>query len=120
MFQDVAVITFQVMCHILKNYMPDIISAEICGGTAKTSVPVTPLSDTHRKVPSYKPTLLEGDPIVDKPILLSSILHGLAVMTEKFKLKWTECVETICLLALAQEILKHPGIEPKVSISCFR
>lgn len=57
---------------------------------------------------------LEGDPIVDHPILLASLLNALAVMTEKFKLKWQECVETICLLSIAQGILNHPGTLPMV------
>lgn len=59
---------------------------------------------------------LEGDPIIDHPNLLAALLNGLAVMTEKFKLKWQECVETICLLSLAQEILNHPGVIPMVCI----
>lgn len=57
----------------------------------------------------YK-SILGNDPVIDNPILLSSLLDGLAIMTEKFKLKWQECVETICVLSLAQEILNHSGI----------
>lgn len=60
---------------------------------------------------------LEGDPIVDHPTLLLSLLNGLAIMTEKFKLKWQECVETICLLSLGQEILNHSGTLPIVSLN---
>lgn len=59
---------------------------------------------------------LEGEPMIEHSILLASLLNGLAVMTEKFKLKWQECVETICLLSLAQEILNHPGIVSTVYI----
>lgn len=101
-------ITFQALCHVLKSYMPDMWG---CGQTRDCTS-----SDTNSTSPSehprkllYKP-ILDGDPIVDNPILLASLLDGLAVMTEKFKLKWQECVETICVLSLAQEILNHPGI----------
>lgn len=60
---------------------------------------------------------LDGDPINDKTTLLAALLHGLNVFTEKFKLKWRECVETICVLSIAQDILNHPGVEPKVNHS---
>jgi hypothetical protein len=79
-----------------------------------------PSSEINNTSPSEHPrkflykSLLEGDPIVDYPILLASLLDGLAIMTEKFKLKWQECVETICVLSLAQEILNHPGISSMV------
>jgi len=71
-----------------------------------------PSSEHPRKL-FYKP-ILEGDPIVEYPILLASLLDGLAIMTEKFKLKWQECVETICILSVAQEILNHTAILPMV------
>jgi len=106
------VITFQALCYVLKSYMPDIWG---CGETRKCAS-----SDINNTSPSEHPrkflykSILDGDPIVDYPILLASLLDGLAVMTEKFKLKWQECVETICILSLAQEILNHPGILPTV------
>lgn len=64
-------------------------------------------------------TIFDGDPIVDNPLLLSTLLHGLAVMTEKFQFKWPDCVETICVLSLAQGILNHPGALPNVSHQFF-
>lgn len=109
-FQDVAVITFQALCHVLKSYMPDMWG---CGQTRNcASSDINSTSPPPRKF-LYK-SILDGDPIVDYPILLASLLDGLAVMTEKFKLKWQECVETICVLSLAQEILNHSGILPTV------
>lgn len=73
----------------------------------------------HSRKFLYK-SILDGNPIVEYPILLASLLDGLAVMTEKFKLKWQECVETICVLSLAQEILNHPGILPTVKDRCLK
>lgn len=110
-FQDVVVITFQALCHVLKSYMPDMHEeTKTCMSPEANS---TSVSEHPRKL-VYK-SILQGDPIVDNPVLLASLLDGLAIMTEKFKLKWQECVETICVLSLAQEILKHPGILPMVS-----
>lgn len=59
-------------------------------------------------------SFLDGDPINDKKLLLAALLNGLNVFTEKFKLKWQECVETICMLSIAQDILNHPGVDSKV------
>ncbi|KAK2575840.1 hypothetical protein KPH14_007215 [Odynerus spinipes] len=116
MDRDVAVITFQTLCHILKNYLPNKRDEpKICSSSESNK---TTSSDNSRKV-IYK-SILEGDPIVDNPTLLASLLNGLAVMTEKFKLKWQECVETICLLSLAQEILNHPGILPMICVKALK
>lgn len=104
------------MCHILKNYLPDLREAtKLC--SLSESNKATP-SDNSRKT-AYK-SILEGDPIVDNPVLLASLLNGLAVMTEKFKLKWQECVETICLLSLAHGILNHPGILPMICVKALK
>ncbi|KAI4492015.1 hypothetical protein M0802_010140 [Mischocyttarus mexicanus] len=116
MDRDVAVITFQTLCHILKNYLPNLRDGtKICSSSVSDN---TGLPDNSRKM-IYK-SILEGDPIVDNPILLASLLNGLAVMTEKFKLKWQECVETICLLSLAQGILNHPGILPMLCVKALK
>ncbi|XP_035721549.1 uncharacterized protein LOC118441356 isoform X4 [Vespa mandarinia] len=116
MDRDVAVITFQTLCHILKNYLPDLRDGtKICSSSESNK---TGLPDNSRKI-IYK-SILEGDPIVDNPILLASLLNGLAIMTEKFKLKWQECVETICLLSLAQGILNHPGILPMLCVKALK
>ncbi|XP_017884705.1 uncharacterized protein LOC108627770 [Ceratina calcarata] len=112
MDREIAVITFQVLCHVLKNCVPD-------GNAAKQCLNDTLNSDNGPRRVMYKDPL-EGDPIVDHPMLLSSLLNGLAVMTEKFKLKWQECVETICLLSLAQEILNHPGTEPMICVKALQ
>lgn len=103
-------ITFQALCYVLKSYVPE--ETKNCT-SSETNSTRTAASEHPRKL-VYK-SILQGDPIVDNPILLASLLDGLAVMTEKFKLKWQECVETICILSLAQEILKHPGILPMVN-----
>lgn len=109
-FQDVAVITFQALCHVLKSYMPDTwVAKSSCSPSEVNNISPS----EHPRKFLYK-SILEGDPIVDYPILLASLLDGLAIMTEKFKLKWQECVETICVLSLAQEILNHSGILPMV------
>ncbi|XP_011877845.1 PREDICTED: uncharacterized protein LOC105567523 [Vollenhovia emeryi] len=118
MDRDVAVITFQTLCHVLKSYMPDMWR---CGQTrnfTSSNVNSTSPSEHPRKF-LYK-SILDGDPIVDYPILLASLLDGLAIMTEKFKLKWQECVETICVLSLAQEILNHPGILPTICVKALK
>lgn len=107
------VITFQALCHVLKGYVPS--ECQEAKNVASSEVNSAPPSEHPRKL-VYK-SILEGDPIVDNPILLASLLDGLAIMTEKFKLKWQECVETICVLSLAQEILKHPGILPMVTLN---
>ncbi|XP_015186913.1 PREDICTED: uncharacterized protein LOC107071944 isoform X2 [Polistes dominula] len=116
MDRDVAVITFQTLCHILKNYLPNVRDGmKICSSSESSK---TNLPDNSRKI-TYK-SILEGDPIVDNPILLASLLNGLAVITEKFKLKWQECVETICLLSLAQGILNHQGILPMLCVKALK
>lgn len=118
MDRDVAVITFQALCHVLKSYMPNTWGCGQTGNCTSSEINSTSPSEHPRKFP-YK-SILGSDPIVDNPILLTSLLNGLAVMTEKFKLKWQECVETICLLALAQEILKHPGILPTICVKALK
>lgn len=99
--QDVAIIVFQTMSYVLKNY-----TMESCSDKDAKS----PKERTHKP----HQMLLAGDPIVEKPILLSALLDGLTALTEKFKLKWQECVETICLLSLASGILDHSGVQPRV------
>ncbi|CAL1678631.1 unnamed protein product [Lasius platythorax] len=116
MDRDVAVIAFQALCHVLKSYMPD-----LCGETknhVSSNMNSTSPSEHLRKF-HYK-SILEGDPIVDYPVLLASLLDGLAIMTEKFKLKWQECVETICVLSLAQGILNHSGILPMICVKALK
>lgn len=115
MDRDIAVITFQSLCHVLKNFVPDVCNETFnTAGTNNT----TNSENGPRKHTFQSP--LEGDPIIDHPNLLAALLNGLAVMTEKFKLKWQECVETICLLSLAQEILNHPGVIPMISVNALK
>lgn len=102
--QDVAIIIFQTMCYVLKNYAPAIENSSDC--CVKTQA--------ERQKKSSIKTLLDGEPITERPILLGALLDGLITMTEKFKLKWQECVETICILSLAQHILDHSGVSPTV------
>ncbi|XP_032688076.1 uncharacterized protein LOC116852135 [Odontomachus brunneus] len=116
MDRDIVVITFQALCYVLKSYMPDV--HEETKNRVSSEANSTPTSEHPRKL-VYK-SILQDDPIVDNPILLASLLDGLAVMTEKFKLKWQECVETICILSLAQEILKHPGILMMICVKALK
>lgn len=73
----------------------------------------SPTNNHNQKKQPIK-SFLDGDPINDKKLLLAALLNGLNVFTEKFKLKWQECVETICMLSIAQDILNHPGVDSKV------
>ncbi|KAL6424479.1 hypothetical protein ACFW04_009911 [Cataglyphis niger] len=117
MDRDVAVIAFQALCHVLKSYMPD-----LCGETKNhmsSNTNSTSPSEAHLRKFRYK-SILEGDPIVQYPILLASLLDGLAIMTERFKLKWQECVETICVLSLAQGILNHSDILPMICVKALK
>lgn len=113
MDRDIAVIVFQALCHVLKNCVPD-----TCSETLDNMTNAIHLENVSRKQIHKFP--LEGDPIVDHPTLLLSLLNGLAIMTEKFKLKWQECVETICLLSLGQEILNHPGTLPIICVKALK
>lgn len=115
MDRDVAVITFQALCHVLKSYLPDVREKQ----ENSTSEATTSSVPEHARKVQYKP-MLQGDPIVEYPILLASLLDGLAIMTEKFKLKWQECVETICVLSLAQEILNHTAISSMICVKALR
>ncbi|XP_012539663.1 uncharacterized protein LOC105838551 isoform X2 [Monomorium pharaonis] len=117
MDRDVAVITFQTFCHVLKSYMPATWGCEQKTNCMPSENSTSP-SEHQRKFP-FK-SILDGDPIIDHPILLASLLDGLAIMTEKFKLKWQECVETICVLSLAQEILNHPGILTTICVKALK
>lgn len=64
-------------------------------------------------------SILDGDPIIEVPVLLSTLLNAIALLAEKFKFKWKECVETTCVLFLAEGILKHPGVQPNVMTEKF-
>ncbi|XP_066588058.1 uncharacterized protein [Prorops nasuta] len=122
MDRDVAVITFQALCHILKNYMPESYIIKMYKDTnLDHQLPHSnnPATQDHQRKQPFK-SILEGEPLIETPTLLASLLHGLAVMTEKFKLKWQECVETICLLSLAQEILNHPGISSPICVKALK
>lgn len=113
MERDVAVITFQSMCHLLKNYTP----IEDPEEASKFNNHET---NDHHQRKLWRKSFLAGDPIVEHPTLLSTLLHGLAVMTEKFQFKWPDCVETICVLSLAREILDHTGTLPHICVKALR
>ncbi|XP_012152485.1 integrator complex assembly factor Brat1 [Megachile rotundata] len=114
--RDVAVIAFQIFSHVLKNYVPDIDTDENADNAGINNL--TNVDNGPKKYVFKCP--LEGDPIVDHPTLLASLLNALAIMTEKFKLKWQECVETVCLLSIAQEILNHPGALATICVKALR
>ncbi|XP_051174019.1 uncharacterized protein LOC127289847 [Leptopilina boulardi] len=110
MDRDVAIIIFQTMCYVLKNYAPAIENSSDC--CVKTQA--------ERQKKSSIKILLDGEPITERPILLGALLDGLITMTEKFKLKWQECVETICILSLAQHILDHSGVSPTICVKALK
>lgn len=110
MDRDVAIIIFQTMCYVLKNYIPE--GGHSPDGCGK--------SQAERQKKSSIKTLLDGEPIIERPVLLAALLDGLITMTEKFKLKWQECVETICILSLAQQILDHSGVSPTICVKALK
>ena len=93
------------MCHVLKNYTND-------------KCPYSPESEpsmpTDQQIRPTRKSILDGDPIIEVPNLLSTLLTSITLLAEKFKFKWKECVETTCVLVLAEGILKHPGVQPHV------
>ncbi|XP_046751151.1 uncharacterized protein LOC124414218 [Diprion similis] len=111
-----AVIIFQLMSHVLKQYV-------IATNEDATSKIATPPQEQKKenqscRVPRYK-GLLYGDPIVQCPHLLIALLDGLTIILQKYKLKWQECLETIGILSMAQTILNHPNAIPKVCIQAL-
>ena len=104
-------ISFQSICHSLKNFVLPSEDSDYINGDVDRAI---------RKPIPYQKEFLDGDPIIDKPILLASLLNALNVLTEKFKLKWQECVETICILSIAQDILNHQGVEAKVKLCTLK
>ncbi|XP_015590637.1 uncharacterized protein LOC107265565 [Cephus cinctus] len=116
MDRDVAVITFQTMCHVLKNYM--IASSEESElYETDTSNLCNPQNPPKKRL---NRSLFDGDAIQQYPCLLSSILNGLAIITEKFKIKWQESVETICLLSLAQDLLNNKQISSNITVQALK
>lgn len=101
MDRDTIIIMFQTTCHVLKNFLP---SCKKDDGHA-----------TGRREPFHK-SVLEGDPITEKPILLASLLNALIKITERFQLQWRECVETVCIMSICQGVLNHTGVNPKVGV----
>ncbi|XP_011314951.1 uncharacterized protein [Fopius arisanus] len=115
--RGVAVIAFQSMCYALKNYIPKENNCEAWEMPNTHSSHDLP-NENRRKPPPN--SLFNGDPVVDNPMLLSTLLHGLAVLTQKFQFKWQDCVETICLFSLAQEILNHTGTLPCLCVKALQ
>ncbi|XP_043280572.1 uncharacterized protein [Venturia canescens] len=111
MDRDLAVIAFQMMCHVLKNYIPR--------NCCFSNEPEQPISQDQQIRPMRK-SILDGDPIVEVPVLLSALLNSIALLAEKFKFKWKECVETTCVLFLAEQILQHPGLQPKICVQALK
>ena len=91
------------MCHVLKCFNP--IKLENPQGFLRTPPEGR---QTSRK------SLLDGDPMIERPLLLSALLDGLTVMIDKFKLRWPECVETICVMTMGRSVLERSGIIPMV------
>ncbi|KAJ8664809.1 hypothetical protein QAD02_006471 [Eretmocerus hayati] len=108
--RETAVIAFQMISHQLKNFVTaSSETTEISNGSNSTHTS----NNNHSKTKPFK-SYFDGDPINDQRMLLASLLNGLNVFTEKFKLKWQECVETICMLSIAEDILNHPGVDPQI------
>lgn len=110
--RDCAVIIFQVMSYVLKDYMPT------PTGTARGHKSVGLPEKENPRIPRLK-RILDGDPIVQCPNMLAALLDGLATIIHKFKLKWQECLETISILPLAQNILDHPNVTPKLCVQAL-
>ena len=112
-------IVFQCFCHSLKNFVVESCykskEAQEQAQNMDTGEPAVCAVPLNKKRPTYR-YLLDGDPINEKTLLLAALLNGMNILTEKFKLKWQECVETICVLAIAQDILNHPGVDSKVTL----
>ncbi|XP_014212634.1 uncharacterized protein LOC106642381 [Copidosoma floridanum] len=124
MDREAAVMVFQVLCHSLKNFVMDSSqNNKSCFPTDNSTVDGTV---TNNSVPSsvfkkqIRNSFLDGDPINDKKTLLAALLNGLNTFTEKYKLKWQECVETICMLSIAQDILNHTGVDSKICILALK
>ncbi|XP_034935397.1 uncharacterized protein [Chelonus insularis] len=154
MDRETAVIAFQSMCHVLKNYVStesysnsttlqnhnsnncyNNLSPELMidDTTAESPILLSALihgCNNHHEEYCSRPasyqkndlpkSILDGDPIVENPVLLSTLLHGVAIMTEKFQFKWRDCVETICVLFLAQGILNHSGTLPNICVKALK
>ncbi|XP_058796302.1 uncharacterized protein LOC131667108 [Phymastichus coffea] len=118
--RDAAVICFQTMCYSLKNFVAE--STINIKGDKRDDADETATSpkNSYLKKKMEIKYFLDGDPINDKPLLLAALLEGMNVFTEKFKLKWQECVETICVLSIAQDILNHPGVNAKICILALK
>nr|XP_046491029.1 uncharacterized protein LOC124223270 [Neodiprion pinetum] len=111
-----AVIIFQLMSHVLKQYV--VATNEEPKSQPATSSQEQRNEHANRHVPRYK-GILYGDPIAQCPQLLVALLEGLTIILQKYKLKWQECLETIGILSMAQTILNHPNAIPKVCLQAL-
>lgn len=108
MDRSTAVITFQSMLHTLRNFMPN------------NGPYMAKKNDVNNKQKFTTQTIFDGDPIVDNPLILPILLDGIAIMTNKFQFKWADCLETICVLTLAQGILNNPGAQPNLCVKALQ
>ncbi|KAL7307989.1 hypothetical protein TKK_0000077 [Trichogramma kaykai] len=129
--RETAVLAFQAICHTLKNFIMESKTKgedgknddteKIC---CKDHPEDCPLFDfLPKKVKKgVKPMkhFLDGDPIVEKPLLLAALLKGMNTFIEKFKLNWKECVETVCILSIALDILDYPGVDSRVCVLALK
>ncbi|XP_046751934.1 uncharacterized protein LOC124414869 isoform X2 [Diprion similis] len=109
-------IIFQLMSHLLKQYASAKNKEAGCPHNFTASKHENAVE--NHKVPRLK-GILNGDPIIKFPELLSALLHALATILRKYKFKWRECLETISILSSAQAILNHPNAAPKVCIQAL-
>ncbi|XP_046433608.1 uncharacterized protein LOC124186183 isoform X1 [Neodiprion fabricii] len=109
-------ILFQLMSHLLKQYASAGNNEASCRYNFTTSKYGNEVE--YHKVPRLK-VILNGDPIVKFPELLSAVLHALATILRKYKFKWQECLETITILPSVQAILNHPNAGLKVCIQAL-
>ncbi|XP_048507941.1 uncharacterized protein LOC105691973 [Athalia rosae] len=118
--KDEAVLTFQALTCILRDYvrLPKCPYQHSCASLSPTAKNCYKSETEYAKIPKINHILLD-DPIVQCPTLLSTLLDGLCTIINKYKLKWQECLETICILTLAQHILSHPNVIPKLCVQAL-
>lgn len=107
------------ICHSLKNFITENDPEKSSSSNTNSNLSDKTNGDSNNCGPKrlVRNSFLDGDPINSKQTLLAALLNALNFFTEKYKLKWQECVETICILSIAQDVLNHPGVDSKV---CYK
>ncbi|KAL0279262.1 UNVERIFIED_CONTAM: hypothetical protein PYX00_000864 [Menopon gallinae] len=91
-----AVLIFQSLAYILKMFTPGCCSFD------------EPITEEEMIKEQMLCRTREG--------LLSSILCALCTLIEKFKINWTEALESLCLLKLSSMLLSNPNLSPRLGV----